>query len=75
MKNRIRPLFLAMIVTMAAAALLGCQSAARARVAAEIEAESATTGISPLGDLGSARTLEILPLIDEARSGLPMALR
>ncbi|MGA2381098.1 MAG: MBL fold metallo-hydrolase [Spirochaetia bacterium] len=66
MKN---PVHLLLTAAAMASALSGCQSFSRNQVAAEIAAESASQGISPIESLGSTDSLEILPLVEATAAG------
>jgi len=69
-KRRVRgPLIVLLVAGAIAAALSGCQKLSRNRVAAEIAAESATHGISPIENLGSTDCLEILPRVEQEAAG------
>ena len=66
MKN---PVHLLLTAAAIAAAFSACQSLSRNKVAAEIAAESASQGISPIEQLGSTDRLEILPLVEATAAG------
>jgi 7,8-dihydropterin-6-yl-methyl-4-(beta-D-ribofuranosyl)aminobenzene 5'-phosphate synthase len=68
-KQRIKPAILLLAAAAFVVALSGCQSLRRNQVAKEIAAESASQGISPIENLGSTDSLEILPLVEEAAVG------